>query len=190
MTARVVIVVCSTTPLAFDAASALARAGDHVIVAGPAADLVAARAAMADAPATFVPVDLRSAREIEVLFGRLAGGLDVLIDASELRIPDVELVAQTPAELRELADRNLRAVYLCARHALRLMRPRRRGVIVHAFSRPDPRAGRAAYAATLRAVAVMSAALAEAVAPDGISVRAVDPARIDAATLVALSRAL
>jgi NAD(P)-dependent dehydrogenase (short-subunit alcohol dehydrogenase family) len=88
------------------------------------------------------------------------------------------------ADLDRLLAVNARSAFLCAREAARRMRATRRGGrIVNVVARQalDPRRGASmvAYTMSKAAVAALTVALAEELAPDRIGVNAVAPSILD-----------
>jgi len=88
------------------------------------------------------------------------------------------------ADLSRMVSTNLASTFLCCREAAKVIRAGRGGGrLVNVAARPalEPRtgAGMAAYAASKAAVAALSVALAEELAPEGIWVNAVAPSILD-----------
>jgi NAD(P)-dependent dehydrogenase (short-subunit alcohol dehydrogenase family) len=88
------------------------------------------------------------------------------------------------ADLDKMLAVNARSAFLCAREAARRMRAAKRGGrIVNVISRQalDPRRGArmVPYTMSKAAVAALTVALAEELAPDGIGVNAVAPSILD-----------
>lgn len=87
------------------------------------------------------------------------------------------------AEWRRLIDMNATTCFLCCREAVRRIRDRGEegGRIVNVAARPAlvPAGGMVAYSVAKTAVAALTQALAEELAPEGIWVNAVAPSIID-----------
>lgn len=104
----------------------------------------------------------------------IAGGFDMspLLDTSA-------------AAFDKQMSMNARTCFLCSREAVRHMHPDAGGRIVNVAARPglEPRegAGMVAYTASKAAVAAMTQAMAEELAPQGIWVNAVAPSILDTA---------
>ena len=127
------------------------------------------------------PIDLASEAEV----GRLYAGLPALWSSIHLAggfamggIADTDRAA-----LLHQLETNFVSCYLCCRAAVAAMRAGGGGRIVNVAARPalEPRqgAGMSAYAASKAAVAALTQALGEELAPDGILVNAVAPSVLD-----------
>jgi len=127
------------------------------------------------------PVDLASEAEV----GRFYAGLPAIWSSIHLAGGfAMGGIAETDraALLRQL-EMNFVSCYLCCRAAVGLMRAGGGGRIVNVAARPglEPRqgAGMSAYTAAKAAVAALTQALGEELAPDGILVNAVAPSVLD-----------
>lgn len=127
------------------------------------------------------PIDLASEAEV----GRLYADVPTLWSSIHLAggfamggIADTDRAAL----MRQL-EMNFVSCYLCCRAAVIAMRAGGGGRIVNVAARPalEPRqgAGMSAYAASKAAVAALTQALGEELAPDGILVNAVAPSVLD-----------
>lgn len=137
-------------------------------------------------------LDVAQPASIEAMF-RFAiehfGSLDVLVNGAGIctYLPVEELDAQ---KWERVMDINLRGSYLCAREAIRLMKPRRRGKIVNIASVAARIGGVASgvdYVASKGGVLSMTYALAKACIPFGINVNGVAPGVIDTPLITAHS---
>jgi len=93
------------------------------------------------------------------------------------------LTETTLADFQRMMDMNAVTAFLCCREAVKSMRrgDQPGGRIVNVSARPalEPTAGMVAYATSKAAVAAMTTALAEELAPEGIWVNAVLPSVMD-----------
>jgi 3-oxoacyl-[acyl-carrier protein] reductase len=133
--------------------------------------------------AIYLPTDLTKEEDIKTLFKKVEkdyGTLDVLINNAGFVIPG-ELVDFSIKDFDSLIDVNLRAVYLCCQHALKLMLPRGSGYIINISSvvgfKGYPK--QTAYSATKHGVVGLSKALSAEVQKSGIRVSLVHPGGVD-----------
>ncbi|PTX91375.1 SDR family oxidoreductase [Opitutus sp. ER46] len=129
------------------------------------------------------PADLSDAAAIARLFDRIradAGRLDVLVNnAAQQAIGHAFL--DTPLSVFEYTVRvNLIGAFLCAQHAVKLMAPQKRGVIVQmgSNSATRPIRKRCAYVSSKGGVEALARALAVELGPLGIRVNTVVPGYI------------
>lgn len=145
------------------------------------AEVVAVRhRSPAQEPADFkVEADLREPDAVRDLFKAVSeryGRLDVLINNAG--VSSNELVAMGREETwMEALEVNLLGTARCCREALRLMLPRRRGVILNISSLAGlrGRAGQGAYGASKAALESLTRTLALEVARKGVRVNAIAP---------------
>jgi NAD(P)-dependent dehydrogenase (short-subunit alcohol dehydrogenase family) len=143
-------------------ARALLGAGYQVVLAGRRAD--ALRETAADALA--VPTDVGSPQSVERLFGevrRVYHRLDLLFNNAGTFGPPGAADEISPADWQRTVDTNLTGAFLCAHHAVRLMkeqRPRGGRIINNgSISAHVPRPGSIAYTATKHAVTGLTKSL-------------------------------
>jgi NAD(P)-dependent dehydrogenase (short-subunit alcohol dehydrogenase family) len=166
---------------------ALARAGARVVLAARTAaeiERVAREIEGAGGAAVAVEADVSREEDVLRMFSRVGdgGGLDVLVN-------NAGIGAFGPADRMATGDFdhivavNLRGAFLCAREALRIMKPQRRGTIINVSSVVGFKgyANQAAYTATKHAVMGLTKSLAAEAQPDGIRVTAVLPGGTDTA---------
>lgn len=120
-------------------------------------------------------------REVDVkrLFETVGEELDTLINNAGTFTPRKPLTEVTLPEWEESIRTNLTGVFLCMREALRLMVPRRRGLIINVASGVSNRAAPTwgPYAAAKWGVEGLTKLVAEEVKDDGIRVVSVNPTR-------------
>ena len=143
-------------------ARALLGAGYRVALAGRRAD--ALRETAEDALA--VPTDVGSPESVEALFaevGRAYGRLDLLVNNAGTFGPEGAVDEITPADWQRTVDTNLTGAFLCAHHAVRMMkeqRPRGGRIINNgSVSAHVPRPGSVAYTATKHAITGLTKSL-------------------------------
>lgn len=103
--------------------------------------------------------------------------LDVLINNAGILTPRKPMIEVTRQEWDETMAVNLRGVFLCARAALKIMIPQRRGLIINVSSGAGKRAvpGWGAYAVSKWGVEGFTKCLAEEVKETGVRIVAVNP---------------
>jgi 3-oxoacyl-[acyl-carrier protein] reductase len=165
---------------------ALAGAGARVALAARSAgeiDEVAREVRKAGREALAIPADVSREEDVIRLFSRVEeafGRLDVLVNNAGIGAfgPADRMSAE---EIDRVIAVNVRGTFLCAREALRAMKPRRQGTIINVSSvvgikgYPD----QAAYTATKHAVMGLTKSLAAEAQPHGIRVSAVLPGGTD-----------
>ena len=179
---RRVLVTGSTRGIGKAIALELAEHGAQVVVHGPqeSEELQTATAAVqAISPASFgVTGDLSIPREIELLFEAIlerAGGLDVLINNAATQNPAGILDIETDAWDYLMAV-NLRAPFLCAQHAGRLMIAGGHGgkiVNISSVHGQQPRRNFAHYSCAKAGLEQLTRCLALELAPYNIQANAV-----------------
>ena len=147
------------------------------------------------------PVRGGDAKKLETLGVRVVSGVDLTdaasVDAFYSGIPDLwasihcaggfamgKIAELSGADLQKMLDTNARSAFLCCRAAVAAIRRAAKGgriVNVAAQQALDFRrgAGMVPYAMSKAAVAALSVALAEELAPEGIWVNAVAPSTLD-----------
>jgi NAD(P)-dependent dehydrogenase (short-subunit alcohol dehydrogenase family) len=143
-------------------ARALLGAGWQVALAGRREEALRETASSddgLDASALVVPADVTSPDSVAELFGtvqRQCGRLDLLVNNAGLFGPSGGVDEIELADWQRVVDTNLTGAFLCAQHAVRLMKAQdpRGGRIINngSISAHTPRPGSAAYTATKHAM--------------------------------------
>ena len=141
---------------------ALLGAGWQVALAGRRADALRQTAQSADGlpgAALVVPADVTSASSVAALFGAVHdrwGRLDLLVNNAGVFGPGGAVDETDPADWQRVVDTNLTGAFLCAAHAVRLMKAQtpRGGRIINngSISAHSPRPASVAYTATKHAI--------------------------------------
>jgi NAD(P)-dependent dehydrogenase (short-subunit alcohol dehydrogenase family) len=143
-------------------ACGLLGAGWQVALAGRRSEALLATARAGDWPAEaalVVPADVTSASSVAALFEAVRqqwGRLDLLVNNAGVFGPAAGVDEIELADWQRVVDTNLTGVFLCAQHAVRLMKAQdpRGGRIINngSISAHTPRPDSIAYAATKHAV--------------------------------------
>ena len=163
MTGQAAIVTGGGSGIGRAAALALQAAGWNVAIAGRRADELEKTVAMAKAgPGRIVavPTDVSSPASITALFERamkeFGGRLDLLFNNAGLGAPPVMLEDLPLENWKTVVDVNLTGSFLCAQHAMRIMRDQtpRGGRIINngSISAHSPRPNSVAYTSTKHAI--------------------------------------
>lgn len=162
----------------------LAMTDIHKTTADVPAGLVAGAAEWA-----FWPADLTRPADVEALFADVVkrfGHLDVLVNVAGYDHDNgVPFDKVTLERLHKNLDTNLASCLLCCQAAVKLMQPRKAGVIVNMSSltwRGSPM--QFTYSASKGGVYALTRSLATALGPDGIRVNAVAPALIEVESMI------
>ena len=128
--------------------------------------------------------DLRHESEIEALFHQTEqrlGGVDVLINNAGIALPQQLIADTSTSDFDDLFALDVRAVFLCCRRALPHMIRQQCGRIVNISSVWGVQGAscEVAYSAAKAAVVGLTRALAQEVAPSGVTVNCVAPGIIN-----------
>src|SRR5512135_1747027 len=160
----VAIVTGASSGLGRVISQALLGAGWQVALAGRRADLLEETAAGAPASwpaeaALAAPADVTSAESVAALFGAVKdrwGRLDLLVNNAGLFGPAAQADEIDLADWQRVVDTNLTGAFLCAQHAVRMMKAQdpRGGRIINngSISAHTPRPNSAPYTATKHAI--------------------------------------
>ena len=164
----------------------LAEAGAHVVIADIHLDAVqqvaGAIAQATDRRALPVRVDVTDEALVQAMIARIVaefGRLDLLIANAGI-VRSGQAIELASADFRAVIDVNLTGYFLCAKHAVPVMKARQRGCIIQINSVSGRRgsAGNGAYVASKMAGIGLTQSLALELAADGIRVNAVCPGHL------------
>ena len=141
------------------AALALSQAGFSLVLAGRRIDELEKTATLAGNTAIPVATDVSSPDSVQSLFGKAQstfGRLDVLFNNAGMGAPPVPMEDLTFAQWSAVVGVNLTGSFLCAQHAIRMMKAQdpRGGRIINngSISAYAPRPNSAPYTATKHAI--------------------------------------
>jgi len=147
-------------------AVALASAGYSVAIAGRRAGKLDETAALSAAPMLAVPADVTDPDAVSALFARIAAEfprLDLLFNNAGTSAPPVGFEDLTLEQWNQVVAVNLTASFLCAQHAIRMMKAQspRGGRIINngSISAHSPRPRSAPYTATKHAITGLTKSL-------------------------------
>ena len=164
---RIALITGASSGIGRAVAKAFASAGVKVVLAARRADRLEAlrdEIEAAGGSGLAFECDVTDERAVERLYAAIAarfGTLDILVNSAGIvdHTPTDEL---SLARWRHVIDTNLTGAFLCSREALRVMKPRGRGRLIHigSLSAKVPRAHTIAYSATKFALDGLSHSLA------------------------------
>jgi NADP-dependent 3-hydroxy acid dehydrogenase YdfG len=163
----VAVVTGASSGLGRVISQALLGAGWQVALAGRRAELLEETAAGAPAEAALaVPSDVTSAESVAALFDAVKnrwGRLDLLVNNAGLFGPAAPADEIDLADWQRVVDTNLTGAFLCAQHAVRMMKAQdpRGGRIINngSISAHTPRPNSIAYTATKHAITGLTKSL-------------------------------
>src|SRR3954470_14472761 len=183
----VAVVTGASSGLGRVIARALLGAGWQVALAGRREELLAEAAQATDTEswpdeaALAVPADVTSAASVAALFGAVRdrwGRLDLLVNNAGLFGPAAQADEIDLADWQRVVDTNLTGVFLCAQHAVRMMKAQdpQGGRIINngSISAHTPRPNSIAYTATKHAVTGLTKSLSLDGRPYGIACGQID----------------
>jgi len=186
MNNKVVLITGGSRGLGAEACVVFAQAGATVILnyasnEGAAAE-VAGKIKSAGGKVFLIRADVSSEAEVKLMINRAveqAGGLDILVNNAAIN-SDHRVEDMTVEEWDRIMAVNLRGPFLCAKHAIPLMRKRGYGRIINLSSQGVRRGSvaHAHYAAAKLGLIGFTRCLAKELGPEGITVNAVAPGRI------------
>lgn len=167
-------------------AEVLAQAGVHVALAARAKatlDAVAHTIHTAGGTALIIPTDVGDESQIEQLVTKTHvewGRLDILITSAG-GASFGPLIESSTADWDSMMNINLRATYLCAKHALKIMLAQGSGHILNVLSMASYTAlpGSAAYTASKFGALGLTKVMAAEVRSQGVKVTAVMPGSVN-----------
>jgi NAD(P)-dependent dehydrogenase (short-subunit alcohol dehydrogenase family) len=192
---RVAVVTGAGSGLGRLIAVTLAAKGWQVAAAGrrlpplqETADLAAARAGAADGSVLPVPADVGDAESVANLFAtveRRFGRLDLLVNNAGTGAPPGAVDELTPEGWQSIVATNLTGSYLCAHHAVRLMKAQdpQGGRIINngSISAHTPRPGSVGYTVTKHAITGLTKSISLDGRPYSIACGQIDIGNADTA---------
>ena len=184
---KVVLVTGGATGIGRASALAFARRGASVVIAGrrqEEGDKTVAALAEAGSDGRFIATDVTDPDALEALHRTIVadhGRLDVAFDNAGYQEPRAPVAEQDPALYDRVFDANVRSVYLCLQHQIRIMAGQGGGSIVvntsvSGLRNPNP--GLALYSASKAAVISLTRSAAMEAAEKGVRINAVAPGRV------------
>jgi NAD(P)-dependent dehydrogenase (short-subunit alcohol dehydrogenase family) len=184
---KVVLVTGGATGIGRAAALAFGKRGAEVVIAGrrqEEGDKAVAALAEAGATGRFIATDVTDPAAIEALHRTIVadhGRLDVAFNNAGYQEPRAPVAEQDPALYDRVFETNVRSVYLCLQHQIRLMTAQGGGAIVvntsvSGLRNPNP--GLALYSASKAAVISLTRSAAMESAEKGVRINAVAPGRV------------
>jgi NAD(P)-dependent dehydrogenase (short-subunit alcohol dehydrogenase family) len=167
-------------------AIAFAQEGANVAlldINGPGAQTIADEAAEFGVNAFAFACDVTRESDVEGAIAKAVaalGGLDILVNTAAWLDPPIP-VAEMPYEVWEKAiTTDLTSVFLCCKHALRVLQPRGSGHVISLSSGAGKRgrAGRASYGAAKAAIINMTESMALENVQYGITVNCICPGAV------------
>lgn len=189
-TGKNVLITGGTSGIGAATARAFAAQGANVVICGRREALgkqVEAEIRASGGNATYIQADVREEDQVARLVDATVaahGGIDIAFNNAGIKGPFIAF-AEVPLEgtmsYHDTVRTNLDGVFYGIRHELRVMLPKKRGVIVNTASIAGSQglAGNATYAATKHGVIGLTASAAKAHAKDGIRVVSVSPGAVD-----------
>ncbi|MBN1346391.1 MAG: SDR family oxidoreductase [Phycisphaerae bacterium] len=128
--------------------------------------------------------DVRNEPDVQAAFSACVerfGGIDVLLNNAGIGEPTTDLSEAPLDKFERMFDTNVKGVFLCAREALKIMRPRKSGHILTVISMAGLRTNPVApvYCASKFGARGLSSGLADQVLAEGIKVTDLNPGPVD-----------
>jgi NAD(P)-dependent dehydrogenase (short-subunit alcohol dehydrogenase family) len=162
MTAKIALVTGAGTGVGKAVATALAKAGYNLVLAGRRPEPLSEVASIVNASGTqalSVPTDITKRESVVALFEKVKssfGRLDVLFNNAGIGAPPVPLEDLPYETWKQVVDTNLTGMFLCTQEAIKIMKAQdpRGGRIINngSISAHAPRPRSVAYTATKHAV--------------------------------------
>ena len=181
---RSVIVTGAGSGIGRAVALAMQADGYNVALAGRRTeelDITAARAAEGGGRMLALPTDVTDDDQVARLFARTVeefGRLDVLFNNAGRGAPLVPMEELTPQQWRDVVDLNLTACFVCAQHAIRIMKAQdpKGGRIINngSISAHTPRPFSAPYTSTKHGLTGLTKCIALDGRPDDITACQID----------------
>ena len=179
--AKVAVITGAGTGVGRAAAIALARDGFTLVLAGRRPEPLDAVAAELGEGHVVIPTDVADPESVERLFAAVEEGfgrIDLLFNNAGIGAPAVPLEELTLERWRRVVDTNLTGAFLCAQHAIALMKRQTPsgGRIINngSISAHTPRPNSAPYTATKHALTGLTKSIALDGRPFGITCGQID----------------
>jgi NAD(P)-dependent dehydrogenase (short-subunit alcohol dehydrogenase family) len=155
MTSKVALVTGAGSGIGRAVSLALGAAGFSVVLAGRRLPELEKTAALATGKTLVVPADVTNPESVQALFSKIER-LDLLFNNAGMGAPAVPMDELTFEQWTAVVNVNLTGAFLCAQHAMRLMKTQdpRGGRIINngSISATAPRPNSAPYTATKHAI--------------------------------------
>lgn len=190
-TQRVVVVTGGATGIGAAVARTFAAAGDIVVIADRDMDGAERLAASIGGQAVACGIDVVDEAAVVALFADLKarfGGVDVLVNNAAVADAFLPALEQTPEHLASVLGVNLSGAFVCAREAVRAMRPG--GVLINLGSINTflPFAPRHAYGASKAGIDILTRCMAAELGPLGLRTATLAPGYIRTPGVAALEQ--
>lgn len=186
---RVVVVTGGGNGIGAATAKRFADNGDIVVIADRDGDAAQKLAGELGGECFAQKLDITDEEAVQVLFAEVNkrfGRLDILVNNAAVADAFKPAMEQTSADLKQVLDINLSGAFVCAREAIRLMKPG--GVILNLGSINTflPFAPRHAYGASKAAIDILTRCLAAELGPSGLRTATIAPGYIRTPGVAAL----
>jgi NAD(P)-dependent dehydrogenase (short-subunit alcohol dehydrogenase family) len=182
LTGQIALVTGAARGLGYEISRALLAAGAQVVLMGPNRDTITKAATELGGIA--MPGSVTSEEDVAAVFASIRdrfGRLDILVNNAGIGGPAAPVEEVTRAQWDEVIDINLTGAFLCAKEAVKIMKPVKRGRIVNISSMAG-RIGyalRSPYGASKWGMIGFSRALAAELGPHNICVNSVLPGAVE-----------
>lgn len=188
---RVVVVTGAADGIGAAIAGRFAANGDTVVLADRDSAGVERRAAALGAPHVGLTVDVADEQGVVRLFEEVAtrcGSVDLLVNNAAVADVFKPALEQTSGDLEGVLDINLTGAFLCAREALKRMRPGGAVINVGSINTFLPFAPRHAYGASKAGIDILTRCMAAELGPQGLRFATVAPGYIRTPGVAELER--